>query len=571
MGKPATTEPGDGKSLLLLLSLSALMVPIFLSATVAAQPATPGPPSPPGDVSAAANPSLPRDFTLPIPLFSPGSAWNQTATAAAVLAQSDQQILDTYRVLRGDTTSLVPAGEPATTWPFVDINYDEFAIPISRAGAGRQSVVICDYEGFLSWPGPKWPVNEEGGPVSVPAPAGIVRPSGPRGIDSDGHLVLYDPATFTEYDFWQATTVRDGECESRGGGLTGNTLFEAGAADFFNVQGAGVNPDDVSSARATGTPLLAGMILPEDVAGGAIAHALAFAIPSLRNTSSDPWEPLASDYFYPVSTTETDFYSTSPSALAAGQRIRLKESIVDEEGEWIDEDELAPITRMFLTALRTYGAYVVDNAGGFTFYAEDIHTAVLDLSDAEVNTLIGKPSAASLPASKTKWQLVIENLNDELELIPFAYGPWQDGQNPATARITTANYEVVEPARPDDGGTEPCTSGATAMCLNQERFQVGITWRDFEGNTGSGRVVPVGSDDSGLFWFFDSDNWELLVKVLDGCAVNDRYWVFAAATTNVAYTLTVTDSETGLVMRYSNPLGVSAPAITDATAFATCP
>jgi hypothetical protein len=26
--------------------------------------------------------TLPRDFTLPMPLFAPGSAWNQTATEA---------------------------------------------------------------------------------------------------------------------------------------------------------------------------------------------------------------------------------------------------------------------------------------------------------------------------------------------------------------------------------------------------------------------------------------------------------------------------------------------------------
>jgi hypothetical protein len=130
-----------------------------------------------------------------------------------------------------------------------------------------------------------------------------------------------------------------------------------------------------------GTPLLAGLILPEDVESGAISHALAFAIPGLRNLSPDPYEPIASDYFYPASTTETDYYNTNPNALAAGQRIRLKQSIVDDSGNPIDETQLAPITRMFLTALRDYGAYLVDNAGGFIFYAEEIKTAVLHLTD----------------------------------------------------------------------------------------------------------------------------------------------------------------------------------------------
>jgi len=109
------------------------------------------------------------------------------------------------------------------------------------------------------------------------------------------------------------------------------------------------------------------------------------------------FQPRPSDYFYPASTTETDFYNTDSDALASGQRIRLKQTIVDEEGQPIDESELAPITRMYLAALRDYGAYLVDNAGGFTFYAEDVHTAVLHLSDDEVNALIGAAPGTPLP------------------------------------------------------------------------------------------------------------------------------------------------------------------------------
>ena len=63
---------------------------------------------------------------------------------------------------------------------------------------------------------------------------------------------------------------------------------------------------------------------------------------------------------------------------------------------------------------------------------------------------------------------------------------------------------------------------------------------------------------------------EVLVKVLDGCAINHRFWVFAATTTNVAYVLRVTDTETGQVREYENPLGKPADAITDTAAFATC-
>ena len=110
-----------------------------------------------------------------------------------------------------------------------------------------------------------------------------------------------------------------------------------------------------------------------------------------------------------------------------------------------------------------------------------------------------------------------------------------------------------------------------SLCLSQlDRFVVDVTWRDFDGGEGRGRVVPFQTGDSGLFYFFDSDNWELLVKVLDACSFNDHFWVFSAATTNVEYALTVTDVVTGTTKSYFNPLGVAAPSVTDTEAFATC-
>jgi len=59
--------------------------------------------------------------------------------------------------------------------------------------------------------------------------------------------------------------------------------------------------------------------------------------------------------------------------------------------------------------------------------------------------------------------------------------------------------------------------------------------------------------------------------VLNGCGFNNRYWVFSAAVTNVEFTLTVRDTEADVTKTYTNTLGVSAPAITDTDAFATCP
>jgi len=110
------------------------------------------------------------------------------------------------------------------------------------------------------------------------------------------------------------------------------------------------------------------------------------------------------------------------------------------------------------------------------------------------------------------------------------------------------------------------------LCISGARFAVSAKWWTLaDGMTGTGKVVSGSSADSGNVWFFGPDNWELLVKVLDGCTVNNRKWVFSAATTDQHYSLIVTDVTRGQTKRYFNYWGNAAPAITDTDAFATCP
>ena len=103
------------------------------------------------------------------------------------------------------------------------------------------------------------------------------------------------------------------------------------------------------------------------------------------------------------------------------------------------------------------------------------------------------------------------------------------------------------------------------------RFAVSVQWRDFSGNSGQGQVVPGASADSGLFWFFAPNAWEVLAKTVNGCGLNSRWWAFGAATTNVFYRLEFLDVHGGANKIYFNYPGVSSPAITDAAAFTTCP
>ena len=88
---------------------------------------------------------------------------------------------------------------------------------------------------------------------------------------------------------------------------------------------------------------------------------------------------------------------------------------------------------------------------------------------------------------------------------------------------------------------QDCIPDENTLCLNNERFKVQVAWESEQGGAGNGHAVPYGSDDSGMFWFFSSGNLEMLVKVLNGCGYNDRFWVFFAATTDQEFAVTVTE------------------------------
>ncbi len=116
-----------------------------------------------------------------------------------------------------------------------------------------------------------------------------------------------------------------------------------------------------------------------------------------------------------------------------------------------------------------------------------------------------------------------------------------------------------------------CQPSETRLCLRDGRFAVEAAFRAPDDLPGQARVTVARTGDSGLLYFFRPENWELQVKVLNGCPVNGRYWVFAAGTTNVEYYLTVTDLSTGQHATYHNPPHTTAVAVTDTGAFATCP
>lgn len=117
-------------------------------------------------------------------------------------------------------------------------------------------------------------------------------------------------------------------------------------------------------------------------------------------------------------------------------------------------------------------------------------------------------------------------------------------------------------------------SGATTLCL-LDRFLISARWRTnpAPGSLTDGQAFTAGAanEGSGLFQFFSPNNWEIMVKALNGCGLNNRYWIFSAATTNVFYRMEVLDVRAGVQKIYFNYPGPPAPAVTDTSAFATCP
>ena len=98
-----------------------------------------------------------------------------------------------------------------------------------------------------------------------------------------------------------------------------------------------------------------------------------------------------------------------------------------------------------------------------------------------------------------------------------------------------------------------------------------IDYRTAAGASGDGQAYPL-TTDSGYFWFFDDANVELVIKVIDGCGYNDRYWVFAGGLTNVETHLTVRDTlHPTAVFQKTNPLNQAFAPILSIDAFDTCP
>ncbi len=138
---------------------------------------------------------------------------------------------------------------------------------------------------------------------------------------------------------------------------------------------------------------------------------------------------------------------------------------------------------------------------------------------------------------------------------------------------------LITQATQDTSLTLPCVPSDTVLCLDDNpgdrRFAVTASFQTVQGGglAGAAQATPLaslGTAHGGLLWFFDPTTPEVLVKVLNGCAVNNRYWVFLSATTNVGFSLTVNDTARAGSRTYTNADQSAAAPVQDTAALADC-
>ncbi|HEV2005793.1 MAG TPA: hypothetical protein VGQ85_04190, partial [Candidatus Limnocylindrales bacterium] len=109
---------------------------------------------------------------------------------------------------------------------------------------------------------------------------------------------------------------------------------------IWDLRSNALRPTGWTSADAAGLPILPGLVRYDEVAAGAIRHALRFTAPHTRTA-----------YVYPAR--HQAGQSSSAALPPMGLRVRLKASV--------DISGFGPQARIILTALKRYGMLLADN------------------------------------------------------------------------------------------------------------------------------------------------------------------------------------------------------------------
>lgn len=170
-----------------------------------------------------------------------------------------------------------------------------------------------------------WPDESDSGPYPVPPDAPI---EGGPGSTGDRHVLVLQQGVCELYELYNAVPEN------------GGASWRADAGALFRLGSHRLRPAGWTSADAAGLPILPGLVRYEEVAAGAIRHALRFTVPRTRRDWVWPARHFASS-------------RTDPDLPPMGQRFRLRAGF--------DVSGFSPRVRVILTALKRYGMMLADN------------------------------------------------------------------------------------------------------------------------------------------------------------------------------------------------------------------
>lgn len=275
--------------------------------------ATAAPPQP-----AAAPPPVVGALTATRP-FAADSVWNAPLPADAAL----DTLSATYVA---NVQSMLTRYAPY-------VNTTQYSTPVYRVGPGQPTVKVTldNTQANLRAAFEQVPIPDDARPAA----------------GTDGHLVVWQAATDTMWEFWRMTRQADGWHAVYGGRMAGVSRNPGYFAD---------NPR--WGATATGLPLLGGLMQLDELVGAVggaapIDHALALGLPELRRT------------VFSRPALRTDGTVDSPTAIPEGTRFRIDPALD------LDTVPMAPLVRVMAEAAQKYGMIVRDRAGAVAFFAED--------------------------------------------------------------------------------------------------------------------------------------------------------------------------------------------------------
>jgi hypothetical protein len=143
---------------------------------------------------------------------------------------------------------------------------------------------------------------------------------------TDRHILMVDKDACRLYELFAA---------SKSGGK-----WHAGSGATWDLRSNALRPTGWTSADAAGLPILPGLVRYDEVAAGAIRHALRFTTNRTRKAYIHPARHYASS-------------STSASLPPMGLRVRLKATY--------DTSGFSPQARVIAEALKRYGMILADN------------------------------------------------------------------------------------------------------------------------------------------------------------------------------------------------------------------